>query len=84
MSLPNEAEELLDVLRRRKLDEALGEVATLIEYGITGSDLAWMQMLEKIILRAYHMEGVEGYRERQTVCEEMARAKNGNAQRKAS
>lgn len=84
MTLPTEAEELLDVLRRRKLDEALSEIARLIELGISGEDLAWMQLLEKIILRGYHMEGLEGYRERQMICEEIARFKNGESYRKAS
>lgn len=84
MTLPNEVEELLDVLRREKLGEAMAQIARLIELGISGEDLEWMLILERIILKVFHMEGVEGYRQRQMVCEEIARSKSVEPQRKAS
>lgn len=75
MSLPIEAEELLDDLRRRVLDRELKEIAMFIElYRVvdaTEEELKAMQLLERIILRAYHQEG--GYAERQHICEEIAR-----------
>lgn len=84
MTLSNEAEELLDVLRRRVLDKELREIAELIESGIAGEDLKNMQFLEKLILTAYHAEGIEGYWKRQAMCEEIAKANHGEPQRKAS
>ena len=71
MDLPIEAEELLDDLRRRKLDEALTEIMMLLNMGIDGEDLRYMQILEYRILRAYH--DPNGYAERQRICEEIAR-----------
>ena len=85
MSLPEEVEELLDVLRRRKLDEELAEIARIMEFiRIDEPDIRTLQFLANWILRTYHREGVQGYRERQIMCEEITRAKYGEPQRKAS
>lgn len=84
MTLPYGVEELLDVFRRRVLDQELSEITRLIESGISGSDLEWMQTLEGKILKVYHMEGPEGYDERQMMCVEIARAKHGESQSKVS
>lgn len=78
MSLPIEAEELLDVLRQGILDRELADITRLIEFGISGQDLAWMQFLQREILAVYHMKGIEGYEERQKMCDEIATGKYGH------